>query len=239
MDIKKIHINGKHYDVYDAHKIPEVTPKNVAIQEPDGLVLPVRRENESGPGYYPGAHTPHGDIGFRIPPTEEERAEYSADKIIDFNCASLGQYIEQMDKQRRYTESTLSNIDNLYQPVIRETDDPLMQLIKAAVHQKHFDISKYKGVFGSNFNNDKRSLESNSITINKAAEIASKLDMEIFVGFKNAPGAINPMRDEVYGVINSDDFEIHIGPIQGNDDDDDYQDDDDQYYDDEDDNTDY
>lgn len=215
MDIKKMQIGDKYYDVYDAHNVPNDPGTNVAIMDHEsGTVLPVRKDRDRGPGYYPGYHFPSGNLSIRILPTEEEREEYSADKVIDFNCSTLGEYIQNMDRQRRYTESTLSNVDNVYQPTIRETDEPLMQLMKTAVHQKHFDISKYRGVFGSNFNNDKRSLESNSITISKAAEIASKLDMEIFVGFKNAPGAINPMRDEVYGIINASDFEIHIGPIQ-------------------------
>ena len=118
-----------------------------------------------------------------------------------------------VDKERALTQSIISNVDNEYRPNIRENDEVFMQLVKQAICEKHFDISKYKSIFGSNFNNDKRSLEARSITLNKATEILTKLDVEIEITLRNRGDNIpNPMQRSVTGIINGTEaFNIEYG----------------------------
>lgn len=216
MNIKKKFINNAYYDVYEEGKLPiNGDYSQCAIIDKDGVVLPVCKKHNKGPGYYrTGFRLPTGEEGFfRVDPTEEEiESTYnSKDNFIDFSKASsLVDYMIATDKERSLTESIISNVENEYRPNIKESDDPFMKLVKTAVQEKHFDISKYRHIFGSNFNNDKRSLESKSITLNKAVEILSKLDIEIVVTLRNRGDNVpNPMRNTVTGVINGmQDFTI-------------------------------
>lgn len=216
MRIMKKFINGKYYDVYVKEELPvnyATLNSNTAILEPDGTILPLKSEPETGPGYYDCV----GDFKIRIPPREDQREQYSTSKdFIDFSSAeNLRDYLVQMDREKQFNQSTICNVENEYKPMIKPSDDPFMKLVKSAIHEKHLDISKYKNVFGPNFNNDKRSLEAKSITLNKASEILTKLGIEIFIGLKNSEEDVpNPMRNDVYGTINSPDFEVCIGPIK-------------------------
>ena len=209
-------MNGRYYDVYLKNELPNnyaTFNSNTAILEDDGTVLPIRSDNENGPGYYDGL----GGFKIRIPPRQDQYDQYSSSKdFIDFSSAeNLRDYLIQMDKERRFNQNTISNVENEYKPVIKPSDDPFMKLVKTAIQEKHLDISKYKNVFGQNFNNDKRSLEAKSITLNKASEILTKLGIEIFIGLRNAEEDVpNPMRNDVYGTVNSPDFEVNIGPIK-------------------------
>lgn len=222
MGIMKKFMNGKYYDVYCKDKLPEhysETGSNTAILDSKDVVLPIRKGNEKGPGYYDTGISSNGvSLMIRIPPTDKEiESVYNTrENFINFdNTDSITQYMINVDKERRLTENIISNVENEYQPVSKPTDDPFMKLVKEAIRQKHFDISKYKDVFGTNFNNDKRSLESRSITLNKAIEILTKLGIEIFIGLKNVDDNVpNPMRNEVYGIVNSPDFEVCTGPIR-------------------------
>lgn len=221
----KKYMNGKYYDVYTKETFSEnigSSYNNIAIIDNQGVVLPIRNCNEKGPGYYPTGMNMSGvSMYVKIEPTQDEINDTynSKDNFIDFNDTdTLTQYMINIDKERQLTENIISNVENEYKPTIRKNDDPFMQLVKEAIHQKHFDISKYKEIFGVNFNNDKRSLESSSITLNKANEILTKLGIEISIGLRNANSNIpNPMRNEVSGVINSPDFKVNIGPIQPDD----------------------
>ena len=247
MSIIKKFMNGRYYDVYRVNELPEnynELSNNTAILEDEKVVLPVRKGNEKGPGYYDTGMSENGvSLMIRIPPTEEEVEEtYNTRKnFINFDqTSSITEYMINVDKERQLTENIVSNVENEYKPITKPTDDPFMQLVKEAIRQKHFDISKYKDVFGTNFNNDKRSLESKSITLNKATEILSKLGIEIFVGLRNADDSVpNPMRNEVYGVVNDPEFEVFVGPMRfdqleenppcyDNDDEDDWEEDDDE-----------
>ena len=209
-------ISGKYYDVYTREELPNnyaTFNNNTAILEDDGTVLPIRSDTESGPGYYDG----FAGFKIRIPPKEEQRELYSTSRdFIDFSKAeSLRDYLIQMDKEKQFNQNTISNVENEYKPVIKPDDDPFMKLVKTAIHEKHLDISKYKNVFGQNFNNDKRSLEAKSITLNKASEILTKLGIEIFIGLRNIEEDVpNPMRNDVYGAVNSPEFEVNVGPIK-------------------------
>ena len=221
MGLKKKFMNNVYYTVYDEDKIPSSIDlsENVAIVDKNGVVLPVRKNsNERGPGYYrSGMRLNNGvELLFRVDPTPEQIESTYNTKIdyIDFgDSKNIVDYMINVDRERALTQSIISNVDNEYRPNIRENDEAFMQLVKHAIYEKHFDISKYKNIFGSNFNNDKRSLEARSITLNKAIEILTKLDVEIEITLRNRGDNIpNPMQRSVTGIINGTDaFNIIYG----------------------------
>lgn len=214
-------MNGAYYDVYDIDKVPvniDYENEKCAIIDRDGVVLPIRKNSSRGPGYYKtGFCLDNGqEVFFKVNPTQEEIESTYNDKTnyIDFSKTSnLIDYMVNIDKERSLTENIVSNVENEYRPNIKDSDDPFMKLVKTAIQQKKFDISKYKPIFGSNFNNDKRSLESKSITLNKAVEILTKLDVEIKITLQDRGDNVpNPMRKPVSAIINGlNDFHIDIG----------------------------
>lgn len=221
MGLKKKFMNNIYYTVYDEDEVPCTVDlsQNVAIVDKNGVVLPVRKHsNEKGPGYYRSGMTLNNGVEalFRVDPTQEEiDSIYNNRKdYIDFgDSKNIVDYMVNVDRERALTQSIISNVDNEYRPNIRDNDEAFMQLVKRAICEKHFDISKYKNIFGANFNNDKRSLEAKSITLNKATEILTKLDVEIEITLRNRGDDIpNPMHRSVTGVINgTDSFNIVYG----------------------------
>lgn len=214
-------MNNVYYTVYDKDQVPSSIDlsQNVAIVDDEGVVLPVRKHpNDRGPGYYRSGFvsTNGSEILIRVDPTPEEvESTYNTTTdFIDFgDSRNIVDYMVNVDRERALTQSIISNVDNEYRPNIREHDEAFMQLVKTALYEKHFDISKYKGIFGANFNNDKRSLEARSITLNKATEILTKLDVEIEITLRNRGDSVpNPMQRSVSGIINgSDAFTIMYG----------------------------
>ena len=221
MGLKKKFMNNVYYTVYDKDSVPSSIDlsQNVAIVDDDGVVLPVHKyPNDKGPGYYRSGITLNNGVEalFRVDPTPEEiESTYNTrDNYIDFgDSKNIVDYMVNVDKERALTQSIISNVDNEYRPNIRDNDEAFMQLVKRAICEKHFDISKYKSIFGSNFNNDKRSLEAKSITLNKATEILTKLDVEIEITLRNRGDNIpNPMQRSVTGIINGTEaFNIEYG----------------------------
>ena len=221
MGLKKKFMNNVYYTVYDKNEVPSSVDltQNVAIVDENGVVLPVRRNlNDRGPGYYRSGFVSHNGVEalFRVDPTPEEvESTYNNNTdFIDFgDSKNIVDYMVNVDRERALTQSIISNVDNEYRPNIRESDEAFMQLVKSALYEKHFDISKYKNIFGANFNNDKRSLEARSITLNKATEILTKLDVEIKITLRNRGDNIpNPMQRSVSGIINGTEaFTIDYG----------------------------
>ena len=76
--------------------------------------------------------------------------------------------------------------------------------LKKAIIQKHIDLDKYEQRFGDNYNNDRRLLEKDNITLTKLKTFAKALDMKLTLTFedngKNVPNPIGePIRVTVIG----------------------------------------
>ena len=73
-------------------------------------------------------------MGIYINPHEEDRNNYSSDNVIDFSSASdMKDIIEKKAQYANLEREILCDADNIFRPVIRENDAPMMKALKEAV----------------------------------------------------------------------------------------------------------
>ena len=202
MDIKKASINGSIMDVTnetDYYANPEMWPGPVAIEKNiNGFdyVLPIRSSTSVDPGIYSyGSNCTH----FVRLPSENQKSEYSADKIIDFNNAEGIQDL--IEKQRQVGDieyDILCSPDNIFRPLIKPGDSEEMVGLKTAVSEKNIDWDKYKPRFGPNAPNDKRLFDKGEATLKMIKRMCDKLDMKAELIFSDtSPDVPNPIGREI------------------------------------------
>ena len=176
---KKMRINDKICDVatleeYINHRDAYI-PQYTAIHDPDtNLVLPVKNRYESGPGIVVGT-----GISYVEEPSQDIIEEYSDSKIIDFdNTKSIHDMMEKQRVVRSLERDILTSPDNIFTPKIFDDDSPEMKALKSAVLDKHIDLDKYEPRFGSNYNNDKRLFNKNTISLSMLKRVCDALDIE-------------------------------------------------------------
>lgn len=176
---KKMRINDKIRDVatleeYTKHRDAYIA-QYTAIHDPEtNLVLPVKNRYESGPGIVVGT-----GVCYVEEPSQEERSEYSDDKIIDFgNTKTIHDMMEKQRVVRSLERDILTSPDNIFMPKIFDDDSPEMKALKSAVLDKHIDLDKYEPRFGSNYNNDKRLFNKNTISLPMLKRVCDALDIE-------------------------------------------------------------
>lgn len=203
--MKKAVINGRMLDIVPIKEAIESTNEsnnNIAI-EANGCILPVRGSTDKRPGAYRA-----GSFYMKtVMPDSIELPNYRADDnhIVDFTKAEdIRGIIKAESKLRNLEVSRLTTIDNICAPRIRPDDAPEMVGLKKAIIQKHIDLDKYEQRFGDNYNNDRRLLEKDNITLTKLKTFAKALDMKLTLTFedngKNVPNPIGePIRVTVIG----------------------------------------
>lgn len=203
--MKKAVINGRMLDIVPIKEAIESTNEsnnNIAI-EANGCILPVRGSTDKRPGAYRA-----GSFYMKtVMPDSIELPNYRADdnRIVDFDKAEdIREIIRAESKLRNLEVSRLTTIDNICAPRIRPDDAPEMVGLKKAIIQKHIDLDKYEQRFGDNYNNDRRLLEKDNITLTKLKTFARALDMKLTLTFedngKNVPNPIGePIRVTVIG----------------------------------------
>ena len=203
--MKKAVINGRMLDIVPIKEAIESTNEsnnNIAI-EANGCILPVRGSTDKRPGAYRA-----GSFYMKtVMPDSIELPNYRADDnhIVDFTKAEdIRGIIKAESKLRNLEVSRLTTIDNICAPRIRPDDAPEIVGLKKAIIQKHIDLDKYEQRFGDNYNNDRRLLEKDNITLTKLKTFAKALDMKLTLTFedngKNVPNPIGePIRVTVIG----------------------------------------
>lgn len=192
---KKIRIGSKIYDVttleeYTKNKDAYI-PQYTAIEDPDtNLVLPLKNRYETGPGITVGT-----GIAYVEEPESENRDEYDYNKIIDFgNTKSIHDMMEKQRVVRSLERDILTSPDNIFMPKIFDDDSPEMKALKSAVLDKHIDLDKYEPRFGSNYNNDKRLFNKNTISLPMLKRVCDALDIEATLILTDKTGDVpNPM----------------------------------------------
>lgn len=176
---KKMRIFDKIYDVttieeYTKHKDAYIA-QYTAVHDPEtNLVLPIKNRYESGPGIIIGS-----GLSYITEPDEENLDEFSGEKIIDFsNTKSIHDMMEKQRVVRSLERDILTSPDNIFMPKIFDDDSPEMKALKSAVLDKHIDLDKYEPRFGSNYNNDKRLFNKNTISLSMLKRVCDALDIE-------------------------------------------------------------
>lgn len=173
--------------------------------EMDGHVYPINRQySPNVVGMWDG-----GQVMLYSSPEEHiHEPDYDARNIIDFeNVSSLSESIEKQAELEKAERSILISPDNIFAPVIKDTDTPEMKLLKEAITRKRIDIDAYKPRFGSDFNNDKRLFEQPSITIFKLKKMCDNFDMKCSIVIEDKKNAPNPIGERLVAYITSDDGE--------------------------------
>ena len=176
---KKMRILDKIYDVtslddYIKNKDAYIQ-QYTAIQDPDTkLVLPIMNRYDNGPGIIVGS-----GVSYVVEPDSENINEYKDDKVIDFTKSeNIHDMMEKQRTVRSLERDILTSPDNIFTPKIFDDDSPEMKALKSAVLDKQIDLDKYEPRFGSNYNNDKRLFNKNTISLSMLKRLCEALDIE-------------------------------------------------------------
>ena len=210
--MKKISIGRKIYDVidekeyirrvqYDRQMADDLAP-DTAVDPGDGYVYPVvNKYSENNMGM-----TDCGPVLlYSNPENFPNKEEYKTENIIDFEKPQSGGFrerIQQIAKLEEAERNVLISKDNIYNVAVRDTDTPEMQIFKTALNKKNIDILAYKPRFLSDYSNDVRVIQGDSITFGKLKKLATIFDMDIEMTIRDKPNAVNPIGEELTAKIN-------------------------------------
>lgn len=176
--VNKARVENKICDVItfeEYHANPNAYSPEYTVISKDDKLYPIRSSSDNRPGVY----QINGPFSIFIDPIGSDIPKFSADNIINFNDASsLRDIIEKQNQLRTAERAILTTVDNLFVPQIDQNDAPEMKGLKEAIISKQIDIDKYAQRFGRNFNNDKRLLKKDSITMSKLRCTMEALDMK-------------------------------------------------------------
>ena len=176
---KKMRIGDRIYDVTSLEEYTQFKdayiPQYTAIHDEEtGFVLPIKNRYEEGPGIIIG-----NGISYIEEPEEDEMESYLDKAIIDFDDSkSIHDMMEKQRIVRTLERDILTSPDNIFTPKIFDDDSPEMKALKTAVLDKHIDLDKYEPRFGSNYNNDKRLFNKNTISLSMMKRMCEALDIE-------------------------------------------------------------
>jgi hypothetical protein len=209
--MKKAKIGRRILDVIDESEFirrsslnPDIVAslaEDTAIEK-DGHVYPVTKQ-------YSKDVTGVTDLGkvllYSLTEQDKSTDEYKVDNVIDFeNVKSLQESISKQNQLMSAERTILVSPENIFTPVIKEEDTPEMKLLKQAICLKGIDLDNYKQRFGSDYNNDRRLFEQNSITFFKLKRLAEIMDMNVSLSLEDKPGAPNPIGEKLTIQITSD-----------------------------------
>lgn len=196
--VQKVAIGSTIYDVRTFEDIchnPVLLDQCTAVTIGDGYVYPYRNKTDTKPGIYNAG--PY--MQFVQPQTEAEQDMYSESHVIDFSKASdirdiMSKQAELLNQER----NILTSVDNKFVADIGPNCTPHTAALKMAINEKGIDLDKYETRFGPNFNNDKRLLKRDDITMNKFMMFLNKLDMAATLTIRDAnPNVPNPIGHEI------------------------------------------
>jgi len=209
--MKKAKIGRRILDVIDESEFirrsslnPDIVAslaEDTAIEK-DGHVYPVTKQ-------YSKDVTGVTDLGkvllYSLTEQDKSADEYKIENVIDFeNVKSLQESISKQNQLMSAERTILVSPENIFTPVIKEEDTPEMKLLKQAICLKGIDLDNYKQRFGSDYNNDRRLFEQNSITFFKLKRLAEIMDMNVSLSLEDKPGAPNPIGEKLTIQITSD-----------------------------------
>lgn len=176
---KKMRIKDKIYDVtsideYNKYRDAYMPQYTAIHDEITNLVLPIKNRYDSGPGIVVGT-----GVSYIEEPDEKDRENYSGDNIIDFdNSKNIHDMMQKQQAVKTLERDILTSPDNIFMPKIFDDDSAEMKALKSAVLDKHIDLDKYEPRFGSNYNNDKRLFNKNTISLSMLKRVCNALDIE-------------------------------------------------------------
>lgn len=194
--MKKKSINGEMYDIISEEEFfrnPELYKGYKVAVENDGLLYPIRAGVQlKETGFYPRNQF----LARYVEPPERFVDKYKSEDLIDFdNAKDIHELIEQNNVYKDMEREILTSPDNLYVPKHSPTESPESEIIKDAVVSKEIDINKYKERWGDSFNNDKKEISKDRLSLPKLVRICNNLDIKATLTLENnGPDVPNPMK---------------------------------------------
>lgn len=201
--MKKVNIHGQIFDAITEEeflKNRDMYDANNAVICGDN-VYPVKTGSIlNNPGVYKRGLSM---IRYVDPKTSPE--EYSITKVIDFdNVNTVSELIEKTNVYKDMEKDILTSPDNIYLPKNKVGDSTEIVLLRDGICEKKCDINKYKSRWGVHFNNDKRAIEDDSITLLKMVRVCNNMDMKLeMVISDKSPDVANPMGREFRAELTS------------------------------------
>lgn len=192
-------INGKLYEVVPVQNYianPDAYLQGyTAVEDSMGHVYPVVSSSSQGPGVKFRSNSP---ILFAKVP-DKDIDQYTTEGIIDYSKATdIREFIKTQDMVKELEKEILTSPDNIYVPLVDTDDSPAMKALKTAVSQKQIDLNKYEPRFGSNFNNDKRVFNKQTISLPMLVRMCNALDIKATLTLEDQIGEIaNPINDKI------------------------------------------
>jgi ribosomal protein S17E len=210
--MKKARIGRRIMDVIDQDEFirrsntnPEIVKElaeDTAVQAPNGMIYPIQKQHTTA---IPGVYDAGPMLLYNTPESMKTDPQYQADNIIDFeNVSSLKESIAKQAELEQAERTILISPENIFTPIVQETDTPEMALLKKAIARKNIDLESYKQRFGSDYNNDKRIFEQPSITFFKMKRVCDIFDIKVSLTLEDNPGAANPIGERLSAVITRD-----------------------------------
>lgn len=201
MDMKKAKINNNFVSVIslDAYRSnPDIYDTNcTAIEFEDlGVVLPIIGKTDKSVGV---AVSPSSLFCRVNMPDDKSLPDYSTDNIIDLSkTKDMAELMRQQEVIKDIEYDMLTTVDNVFQPKIGENCSPAMKALKTAVNEKGIDINKYAYRFGSNFNNDKRQYNKDTISMQMLERQCNGLDIKATLILEDASDDVpNPIGHKI------------------------------------------
>jgi len=196
MDLKKAKADNKIYEVVKEDEFVKAKSgfagATLAVEQ--GEFFYPERNMEDALTKKPGIYDYETFFYYEKPTKPEDIEELSINNIIDFNGKNIKDIILSdkllKDKEREILISS-DNIDIL---TISDNDEPEMKGLKLAINAKKMDIDTYESRFGANFNNDKRLITKNTISMKKLKSICENLDINVKIVLEDSnDNVVNPI----------------------------------------------
>lgn len=205
ISIKRCITDGKIYDMvdydeYGAHPNRYLGRTDVGItveRDDKKMVLPLRSAYNGNP-ISPGVYNA-GAVDFTIYPDKQTEDKYVPSNVIEIkNNMDIASMVKTSEEIKRIDEPFITTPDNITKVNIQDNDQPEMKALKMAINEKNIDMDKYANRFGDNYNNDKRQLKNNGVTLNIIKRFCKNMDMECVLTLKDAnPNVPNPIGKEI------------------------------------------
>lgn len=204
MEMKNVKLEGTLMNVTSMEKYDQnpdlYVSGRTAIEIPErDAVVPVYKKSEYNPNRVGIYHQQNALFSRVVLPDLNNPGEYNSDNVIDLSdVSSMAELISKQEAVRDIEFDMLTTVDNQFIPRIGEHDSPAMRALKTAVIDKGIDINKYSDRFGSNFNNDKRQYNKDSISIQMLERQCRGLDIKATLILEDAsPDVPNPIGHKV------------------------------------------
>ena len=205
VNIRKFLLNGNmnnlvSYDKYmSSPQVYSYNGTNGTLIETYGFALPILSQTGYDIGEIGILPNPNSYISrVNLPSTNSECKKYTIEGnegLVDFTDSS--NYHEVIEKQKMVRDlenEILTNSDNITVLKIGDNDTPAMIGLKEAINSKECDINSYESRFEGNFNNDKRILSEDSITLQKLVKFGDAMDMKISITIEDKSESVpNPI----------------------------------------------